>query len=79
METMTTKRSKPVVIKKILELGLVDDRKQLRKKRSSKGGKKKVTEDGWAEGGVDDGKLSIPLFYSQGYSTEHFWGKIFAK
>ena len=59
VEAMTNKRSVPLVKKKLLEMGLVSDLKELRKKRASKsGGKKSKGGDIW--GGreeVDDSKL----------------------
>ena len=48
------KRSKPKVIEKLLELGLIEDRKDVMKKRKTKKGKK-GRKDPW-EDMEDDGE-----------------------
>ncbi|XP_078660707.1 protein timeless homolog isoform X2 [Branchiostoma floridae x Branchiostoma belcheri] len=45
MSEMTEKRSKKKVVEKLLDMGLVSDRKDLYKKRRRKGGKKKDKEE----------------------------------
>ena len=51
---MSAKRSKPAVMEKILSLGLVEDRKDLYKKRGSKNRRK--SRRGRGGDGSDDGK-----------------------
>ena len=54
---LTVKRSKVAVINKILELGLVSDRKELHKKPKGRGRKKNEEEDG-REDGFMEGKIN---------------------
>lgn len=69
MDTMTSKKSKPAIKKKLLELGLVSDMKELRKKRSGKSGGKKTSKNPWgSEDVVDDG---LPSFSSDSESDDN--------
>ena len=52
---MSTKRSKAKVMEKILSLGLVEDRKDLYKKRGSKSGRRSRKRRG-GDDSDDDGK-----------------------
>lgn len=49
---LMVKRSKNAVLKKILELGLVEDKKELYKKRKGRGGRKR--RDSWGSAEEDD-------------------------
>ena len=53
---MSTKRSKAAVMEKILSLGLVEDRKQLYKKRGGKGRRK-------SRRGQDDSDEGLYCYY----------------
>ena len=55
---MTTKRSKGKVMEKILNLGLVEDRKDLYKRRGSKAARR--SRRGRGGDSSDDGKCSTP-------------------
>lgn len=68
MDTMTSKKSKPAIKKKLLELGLVSDMKELRKKRSGKSGGKKTSKNPWgSEDVVDDGIYFITFHLRNTY------------
>ncbi|XP_019613543.1 PREDICTED: protein timeless homolog [Branchiostoma belcheri] len=54
MSEMTEKRSKKKVVEKLLDMGLVSDRKDLYKKRRRKGGKKKDKEEDFVVEEDDD-------------------------
>ncbi|KAI8497219.1 hypothetical protein Bbelb_251680 [Branchiostoma belcheri] len=58
MSEMTEKRSKKKVIEKLLDMGLVSDRKDLYKKRRRKGGKKKDKEEDFVVDEEDDEDMS---------------------
>lgn len=45
MERLNAPRSKPQIVNKIIELGLVADKKELRKKRNKSNNKKKKQAD----------------------------------
>eukprot|EP00058_Branchiostoma_floridae_P012613 XP_002598101.1 hypothetical protein BRAFLDRAFT_124290 [Branchiostoma floridae] len=62
MSEMTEKRSKKKVIEKLLDMGLVSDRKDLYKKRRRKGGKKKDKEERTADDReTDESGESVPI------------------
>lgn len=49
MNNMTNKRSKPAIMKKLLEMGVVSDKRELYKKRSKNPSKKKRSAQDWLE------------------------------
>ncbi|XP_021003037.2 protein timeless homolog [Parasteatoda tepidariorum] len=59
MKQQTIKRPKPIIIEKMLELGLIKDRKEVRKKRETKSSKGKKNKESESSSDNDDVPLTV--------------------